>query len=169
MSRYIRILNAIKSNIATLALTPSQLACQRLIKERLVYPGVVNLYGPHGVGKTLLGWAMANAGEVTYIVHPSRLEELNLTDAPFAFVDNATEERSAFRRIVGTLELAGIERVIIVTHLPADDYVFRAELKLTEEDIETVRKNLNRLGYAAPEVTWNNLWYGLLQSAKGGQ
>ncbi len=169
MSRYIRILNAIKSNIAALSLTPSQLACRRLIEERLVYPGVVNLHGPHGVGKTLLGWAMAEAGQVVYVVHPSRIEQLVLIGAPIVFVDNAAAERSAFRRLLGVLELARVERIIVVTHLPADDYVFRAELKLTSEDIETVRKNLKRLGYKTPEGDWGNLWYGLLHLAREGQ
>jgi hypothetical protein len=166
VSRYIRILNDIKLNIVVLPLMPSQVSCRTRIEERLVYPGVVNLHGLHGVGKTVLGWAMAAGGQAVYVVHPSRLKESPLIDAPVVFVDNADAGRSAFRRLLGALESTGIERVVVVTHRPADEYVFRAELELTTEDVETMRKNLKRLGYLAVEGDWSNLWYGLLQAAR---
>jgi len=166
VSRYIRILNDIKSNIGVLPLTPSQVSCRTRIEERLAYPGVVNLYGLHGVGKTVLGWAMAASKQAVYVVHPSQLKERPLTGKPVVFVDNAEADRSPFRRLLGTLESAGIERAIVVTYRPADDYVFRAELGLTTEDVETVRKNLQRLGYPVVGGDWSNLWYGLLQTAK---
>jgi len=166
MSRYIRILNAIKANLGALPLTPSQSACRRRIEERLAYPGVVNLYGLHGVGKTVLGWVMAAGGQVVYVVHPSRLKESSLTSASIVFADNAEADRAVFRRLLGTLEAAGIERVIVVTHPPADDYVFRAELGLTGEDVETVRENLKRLDYPITGGDWSNFWYVLLQAAR---
>lgn len=166
MSRYIRILNDIKSNIGVLPLTPSQISCRTRIEERLVYPGVVNLYGRHGVGKTILGWAMTVDGKVVYVVDPSRLKVSLLADTPVVFVDNADADRLAFRRLLGALESARIERAVVVTHRPADEYVFRAELELTVEDVETVRKNLRRLGYPGIEDDWSNLWYGLLQTAR---
>lgn len=166
MSRYIRILNDIKANIHLFVLTPSQVSCRARIEERLAYPGVVNLYGLHGVGKTVLGWAMAAAAPVVYTVHPSQLKESLATDSLVTFVDNASAERIAFRQLLGALESAGIERAIIVTHRPADEYVFRAKLNLTPEDMEVVRQNLGRLGYRTAEGDWPNLWYGLLQAAK---
>ena len=166
MSRYIRILNAIKTNIGVLPLTPSQVSCQTRIEERIVYPGVANLYGLHGVGKTVLGWVMAAGRRVAYVVHPSRLNESSLADAPVVFVDNADADRLAFRRVLGALESAGIARAIVVTHRPADEFVFRAELELTEEDVERVCKNLNYLGYPVMGGDWSNLWHGLLQAAR---
>jgi hypothetical protein len=166
VSRYIRILNDIKSKVHLLALTPSQISCQGCIEERLAYPGVVNLYGLHGVGKTILGWAMAADARVVYLVHPSRLREIPLADNPIVFVDNANADRIAFRRLLGAFESAGIEKATVVTHRPADEYVFRAELGLTAEDVETVRKNLKGLGYRAVGDDWTNLWHGLLQVAK---
>jgi hypothetical protein len=166
VSRYIRILNDVKSNIGALSLTPSQVSCRMRIEERLVYPGVVNLYGLHGVGKTVLGWALAAGGQAVYVVHPSRLKGSSLTDAPAVFVDNADADRSAFRQLLGALESARIERAVVVTHRPADEYVFRAELELTIEDMETVRKNLKRLGYPVVRGDWSNLWHGLLQAAR---
>jgi hypothetical protein len=169
VSRYIRILNDIKSSIAALPLTPSQAACRARIEERLAYPGVVNLYGLHGVGKTVLGWAMAAKGEIVYVVHPSRLEGNSPTSDSIVFVDNAEADRTAFRRLLGMLESAGAERVVVVTHLPADDYVFQARLELTDEDVETMRENLKRLGYPTLRGDWSNLWYVLLQVAREEQ
>jgi hypothetical protein len=166
VSRYIRILNDIKSKIHLLALTPSQISCRARIEERLAYPGVVNLYGLHGVGKTVLGWAMAADARVVYLVHPSQMRESLLADNPVVFVDNANADRIAFRRLLGALESAGIEKATVVTHQPADEYVFRAELGLTAEDVETVRKNLRSLGYPAVGDDWTNLWHGLLQAAR---
>ena len=161
-----RILNHIKSDIRVFGLTTSQILCRERIEERLVYPGMVNLYGLHGVGKTVLGWALAADGEVEYVVHPSLLDKNSLMGTSIAFVDNADADRITFRRLLGELESAGIERAILVTHRPADEYVFRAELGLTAEDVETVRKNLSRLGYRSVEGEWSNLWHGLLQAAR---
>lgn len=166
MSRYIRILNDIKSNIGILSLTPCQAVCRARIEERLVYPGVVNLYGLHGVGKTVLGWAMAAGGQAVYAVHSSHMKKSSLTGDSIVFIDNAESDRTAFRRLLGMLESAGIERAVVVTHPPADDYIFRAELELTNEDIETVRENLKRLGYPTSKGDWSNLWYGLLQAVR---
>jgi len=169
VSRYIRTLNNIKLNIGVLPLTPSQIACRARIEERLAYPGVVNLYGLHGTGKTVLGWAMADGRKAVYVVHPSRLAESSLASDAIVFVDNAEANRTAFRRLLGILDSAGTERVVVVTHPPADDYVFRAELELTHEDVKTVQKNLKRLGYPVSKGDWSNLWYVLLQTVRERQ
>jgi hypothetical protein len=169
MSRYIRILNNIKTNITSLTLTPSQEACRARIEERLAYPGVVNLYGLPGVGKTVLGWAMAAAGKVIYVSHPTRCTQVDLRAAPIIFVDNAEADRASFRRLLGTLESAGSKRVVVVTRSPVDDYVFRAEINLTDTDIATVQHNLAGLGYQASGQGYANLWQLLLQIAREGQ
>jgi hypothetical protein len=166
VSHYIRILNTIKANVGSLPLTPSQTACRACIVERLAYPGVVNLYGLQGVGKTMLGWAMNAEGQALYVAHPPKLRQLPLSGAPIIFVDNCEPDRTSFRRLLGTLESAGVEKVVVVTHPPADDYVFRSELTLTHQDIEVVRQNLKRLGHFIPRGDWANLWFGLLQSAR---
>lgn len=166
VSRYIRILNDIKSKINLLTLTPSQISCRARIEDRLAYPGMVNLYGLHGVGKTFLGWAMAADPRVVYLVHPSRLSEISAADHPIVFVDNANADRIEFRRLLGALESAGIAKATVVTHRPADEYVFRAELGLTAKDMEMTRENLRSLGYPTAGMDWTSLWHGLLQAAR---
>ena len=163
-----RVLNDIKSNIHSLPLTPSQIACRDRIEERLAYPGVVNLYGLPGVGKTVLGWAMAADARARYLVHLSRLKGRPFSDDedPVVFIDNASAERTAFRRLLGALESAEVERAIAVTRRPADDYVFRAELCLMAEDVEIARRNLASLGHTVSGDDWGNLWHGLLRAAR---
>jgi polynucleotide 5'-kinase involved in rRNA processing len=73
VSQYIRILNTIRKNNARLSLTQSQADCRIAILERLEYPGIVNLFGPHGSGKTFLGWCLANEERTTYIVEPAQI------------------------------------------------------------------------------------------------
>jgi hypothetical protein len=136
------------------------------IEDRLAYPGVVNLYGLHGVGKTALGWAMAADPRVVYLVHPSWINEISVADNLIVFVDNAKADRIEFRRLLGALESAGIEKATVVTHRPADEYVFRAELGLTAKDVETACENLRSLGYPTVGVDWTSLWHGLLQAAR---
>jgi hypothetical protein len=169
VSRYISILNDIKSSLGVFSLTPRQSACRARIEERLAYPGVVNLCGLHGVGKTVLGWVMAAGGQVVYVVHSSRLKKSSLTGDSIVFIDNAESDRTAFRRLLGVLELAGVERAVVVTRPPADDYVFRAKLELTNEDVETMQENLKHLGHVPPKGDWSNLWHVLLQVAREEQ
>jgi len=166
VSRYIRILNSIKSAVGTLPLTPSQDVCNARILERLAYPGVVNLYGVQGTGKTVLGWAMAAKGQATYVTHLSKLKDSSPTSDGIVTLDNAEADKTGFRRSLVALESAGIERIVIVTRLPADDYVFRAELRLTNDDIEIVLENLRKLGYSTPQRSFSNLWHILLQAAR---
>jgi len=166
MSRYIRLLNSVKANIVTLPLTPSQRACQARIEERLAYPGIVNLYGLPGTGKTVLGWALSCAEHVAFMAHPMQQVLDTLRAQDFVFVDNAEAEHGAFRRLLGVLETAGIQRAVIATHQPVDDYVFRAELNLTDEDTAVVLRNLRGLGFPTNETRFSTLWHLLLQAVK---
>lgn len=145
MSQYIRILNAIRKNIARLSLTKSQADCRIAILERLEYPGVVNLYGPHGSGKTVLGWCLASEGQAAYLVEPTRL--MAAEQAPKVFIDNAGHRRSDYRRILGDLERARIRQAVIVTLERIEDSVQAFELYCTPEDTQIACANLTQLGY----------------------
>jgi hypothetical protein len=163
MSRYIVLLNAIKATVPNLPLTPSQLVCQARLQERLAYPGVANLSGPPGSGKTFLCWAMAASKKIAYVTHPCQLASTDFTSGSAVVVDNASADRSDFRRVVGQLETAGIRRAVIVTRHPANDYTFRVELALSNADLATVRRNLAVLGYQAADQEPSTLWLLLLQ------
>ena len=166
MSHYIRILNKVKLNIGKLSLTPEQISCQGRIEERLVYPGVVNLFGLHGVGKTVLGWALNDMGKVVYVVHPTKLNEIAPSQNITFFLDNVNSDRASFRYVMGRLESLQVDRAVLVTHHPANDYVFHTEMKLNSNDVEIVRENLRLLGYSSKESDWKNLWHGVIQIAR---
>lgn len=166
MSRYIRLLNSIKANIATLQLTPSQQACRARIEERLAYPGIVNLYGHPGTGKTVLGWALAHDGPATFVIYSTQRDLDTVRQRDFVFVDNAEADHRAFRSLLGELENAGVQRAVIATHYPVDDYVFRTELNLTDEDIAVALQNLKELGFRANESRFSTLWHLAQQATK---
>lgn len=164
MSRFIHLLNTIKKNIAHLPLTPSQERCVLLIQERLLYPGVVNLYGLTGVGKTMLGWHMAWHQQATYVVGPDDAKQANLLDSSVVLVDNVGADRTTFRRLMAKLELTQAERLIVFTDSPVDDYVFRIELVLSDEDVSVVQTNFERLGYRVTQQSYANLWHLVRQT-----
>lgn len=166
MSRYIRLLNSIKANISTLQLTPSQQACRARIEARLVYPGIVNLYGHPGTGKTVLGWALTDDRPATFVIHSTQRDLEIVRQRDFVFVDNAEADHKAFRRLLGELENTGVQRAVIATHYPVDDYVFRAELNLTDEDIAVVLQNLKELGFRVTESRFSTLWHLAQQAIK---
>ena len=114
MSQYIRILNTIRKNSAHLPLTRSQTACRLAILERLKYPGIVNLFGLHGSGKTVLGWRLANDGQSSYVVEPAQLATVERGTSAIV-IDNSGHHRDDYRRILGDLERACINKAMVIT------------------------------------------------------
>lgn len=165
MSQYIRILNAIKKNIARLSLTKSQADCRFAILERLDYPGVINLYGPHGSGKTFLGWDLANQGQVVYVVEPMQLEPHEQPTSIF-IIDNAGHRRNDYRCILGDLERARINKAVIVTLERIEDSVQAFELRCTPDDMQIAYANLTQLGYPLETESLVDLWDMLQQAAR---
>jgi hypothetical protein len=100
-------------------LTPSQAASRARIEERLAYPGAVNLYGLHGVGKTFLAWTLSAEKKALYVVHPSRLRDVvdrATTSDTVVVVDNVAEDRSSFRQMMIGLESLGDPKVVVISH-----------------------------------------------------
>lgn len=165
MSQYIRILNTIRENIARLSLTKNQAGCRSAILERLEYPGVINLYGRHGSGKTFFGWDLANEGRAAYVVEPVQLATIEQSSAIF-FIDNAGHRRSDYRRILGDLERARVNKAIIVTLERIEDSVQAFELRCTPEDIQMACANLVQLGYPTEVELLLDLWDMLQHAAR---
>lgn len=140
------------------------------IEERLAYPGAVNLYGLHGVGKTFLGWTLAAEHKAIYVAHESKLQDIaqqriSVMRDSIVIIDNASEDRAGFRRTMVSLESLGDPRAVVITNRPVDDYVFGSRLDLTEADIQKVKENLESLGFRLESGDWRDLWHGLLQAA----
>ena len=165
MSQYIRIINTVRKNIARLPLTKSQADCRVALIERLEYPGVVNLYGPHGCGKTFVGWCMANEGRVAYVVEPAQLATVE-HKTPAVLIDNAGHRRTDYRRILGDLERARINRAIAVTLERIEDSVQAFELHCTPDDIHIACGNMAQLGFLIEADHPVDLWDMLQRIAR---
>ena len=123
---------------------------------------MVNLYGPHGSGKTVLGWYLTNEGQATYVVEPTQITTAEYIPSIF-FVDNAGHRRGDYRTILGNLERARINKTVVVTLERIDDSVQAFELRCTSDDIQIARANLAQLGYPAETGHPLDLW-DMLQS-----
>jgi hypothetical protein len=165
MSQLLRVLNAFKRSIADATLTAHQTQCRVWSMDRLAYPGIINLYGKHGVGKTVLGWRLVAEGHATYAVEPSHITDA-ANPAVILFVDNAGHRRGEFRYILGELERARVSRAVIATRERVEDTVTSREMACTEEDIQIACKNMARLGFPATDQPATQLWE-VLQNACG--
>lgn len=157
MSQYIRILNTIKKNTAHLSLTTSQAACRAAILERLEYPGIVNLFGPRGSGKTVLAWRLANEGRMDYVVEPAHLAAGERA-TPAIVIDNAGHRRSEYRKILGELERARISKAVVITLERIEDSIQAFELHCTPDDIHIASENLAQFGFLSEADLLVNLW-----------
>ena len=165
MSQYIRILNMIRKNTTRLSLTKSQVDCRIAILERLEYPGIVNLFGPHGSGKTFLGWCLANEERTRYIVEPAQIVAVERA-THIVVIDNAGHHRSDYRNILGDLERSRINKAVVVTLERIEDSVQAFELQCTPEDIHTACGNMTQLGHPIEADLPVDLWDMLQRIAR---
>jgi hypothetical protein len=160
MSRYIKAVNAIKQNITRISLTSGQAFCRIHILERIEYPGVINLYGGSGSGKTVLGWCLESEGHFTYIVEPALLHNFKGIDK-VVFIDNGSHHREDYRHILDDLARERINQAIVVTRDRIDDYVQSVLLSCTESDIKIALNNLLLLGFKPPSKSETSLFRDL--------
>ena len=157
MSRYIQIVNSVKQAVRQLNLTINQANCRTALLAKLEYPGVINLYGRHGCGKTALGWWLASLDSVIYLTEP---QQVTLCDQnAILFVDNAESQRDVFRHILNDLERIRIGKAVIVTSNRVEDSIQAIELHCDTDDIQIACTNLTQLGYQTGSEQSTNLWY----------
>lgn len=157
MSQYIRILNTIKKNTAHLSLTKSQAGCRTAILERLEYPGIVNLFGQHGSGKTVLGWCLANEGRMNYIVEPAQLAAVERA-ARVVVIDNAGHRRSEYRHLLGEMERTRINKAVVVTLERIEDSIQAFELYCAPDDMRIACENMAQFGFLIEADLPMDLW-----------
>jgi len=166
MSRYEEVLNTIKLNCTSAWLTNGQQVCYEAVLARLRYPGLYNLYGEHGVGKTFLGWVLNKKVGVVYIPHLSQVSYLK-SIPDILVVDNCGYLRSEFREALKVLQLHQIRKSVLISHRQIQDDVHALEVNASSEDMQIARENLKSLGYAVPDVPCPDLW-DLLYMTIGG-
>lgn len=158
MSELIRNLNLIKRHRTPEWLTSSQVTAMGYLQKALAVPGTVNLYGAAGVGKTFLGWQLADSAGYAYVPDHSGLGELDLGGIIGLIVDNCPPNRSAHREIQKLLQFRNIRRAVLISRQLIDDYTSYVQLNLDEQDVHHVVSNLMRVGMARQAHGVANLW-----------
>lgn len=136
-------------------LTPSQKAVWDSIQEFDGAPHrVINIYGNEGTGKTFLGWMMEREHYATYMHwHDSPKPQF-----PRLVIDDAKHDRVSTREIRPLIDTLGIKQIILLTRIRIDEPSVPAfELRVLNEDLETIRANLYRhLRITVQEGTFQN-------------
>jgi len=148
MSLYLYNLNRIKDICSTNWLTTNEERAYKQIKNWLLRPGLtfIYLYGYHGTGKTFLGWLLLKEKIAQYFANPKSC----LQNAPIynpVFVDNLGIEKSNFREIMRSLEIAGIKKAVIVGIYPIQEDIPKVNLALDVNDLKQAREKLLSNGF----------------------
>lgn len=147
MSTWLELINEIKYRFTIDYLTPTQKSAFDVINQFMRFPNWVNLYGPHGAGKSFLAWAVARTFGATYVPSPEKLKELQ-SNHEWLIIDNSPYLELDVRNIFALCGIQNCFKVLIITQKPITMPINRVELSLpSHEDIETVVRTLARLGY----------------------
>lgn len=158
MSEFIRLLNQIKTHRTLDWLTPSQVEAMLDLRKTLRIPGTVNLFGSTGVGKTFLGWSLADETGYVYLPHIDHLADLQNQEIVGLIVDNCASDREAHRNILKQLSFQEIRYAVLITQQMIDDYTSYVELRLEAQDWDKVTENLGSLKVFRDPSSTSNLW-----------
>ena len=161
MSKFIRVLNLIKTHWDVSWLTDSQRQCLEELQFQLRVPRTVNLYGKLGVGKTFLAWALVRESGLVYFSHLTlflQAEGMEKEEDTAIIIDNCPSVRSQHRDVLKALDFRGVKRAVLITPTLIQDYVHYCELLLTRDDISKVWDNLESIGINTEVTDAFSLW-----------
>ncbi|MDQ2807473.1 MAG: hypothetical protein M3Z04_11270 [Chloroflexota bacterium] len=158
MSALLVLLNSIKTQHSREWLTPAQMAAVALIEGQLQIPGVVNLAGPAGCGKTFCGWILAHSLNARISVDPQHLPESE-EKASALIIDNVPDDVRAWRALLTELQLRGIRRAVLITHHTNELGQPTARLPApTAADYAHIMARISRHQPFYPGPMGDNLW-----------
>ena len=158
MSKFVRVLNAIKTHWDLSWLTDSQRQCLKEMQSQLRVPRTVNLYGRHGVGKTFLAWALAQESGLAYFPHLMVFRQTEGLGDDAVIIDNCLPVRSQHRNVLKALDFRGVKWAVLITSTLIQDYTHYCELLLTPDDISKVQDNLESIGIKTEVTDVSSLW-----------
>jgi len=142
---YEAMLNRIKALVCKDWLTPSQARVYERLVTGFDTHAMLNVHGPKGCGKTVLGWVLAR--EQGY-VHSCDVDPRTWGRRTILDLHSRTLSREEARKARSQMMLAGLERMIVLTRLQVPDDIVHMQLELTDADIRAVKHNfLIHLGY----------------------
>lgn len=123
-------------------LTPSQQQVWALVHRFHGPPHrVINIYGPHGCGKSFIGWLMHREGHATYDIWTGERKPIH----PRLTLDNAPSDRASARAVRPLVDTLGVRQIILLSRQRVDEPDMPAfALGVTEDDLDHFCANLYR-------------------------
>jgi hypothetical protein len=150
MSRMLALLNRIKAQASRDFLTGGQLAALEEIERLWRFPERVNLWGPPGCGKTMVGWIVGRSLNANFYPSPRAFRERSQHSEGRVVVDNTSYDQMALRAMLAEMQLQNIRTALLITRQPNRLGLPTVALRLpTTEDIDVLYRNLSLIEYYA--------------------
>jgi hypothetical protein len=160
MSKLLLILNKIKAQANREFLTNTQLKALVEIENLWRFPERINLWGPEGCGKTMIGWIVSKENNGIFFSNQEKFFDLEYCTNTHVIVDNVNLYEKNFRRVIAELQIRNNKHTLIITKKP-NNYGFPCVYlpEPSNDDIVVVYNNLRLLGfYSASSISERNLW-----------
>lgn len=160
MSRMLSLLNRIKAEASRNFLTCNQLTAFEEIERLWRFPERVNLWGPPGSGKTMVGWVVGRSLHATAYPSPDTFRERSQYGEARVIVDNVPYDQHALRTVLAEIQLKNIRKALLITTQPNRLGLPTVALPPpTSEDIDVLYRNLSLMEhYALSPLREGNLW-----------
>ena len=160
MSRLLSLLNHIKSEVNRDLLTDSQLAALDEVERLWRFPERVNLWGPPGSGKTMIGWVVGRSLHATVYPSPRAFYERSQYGERRVVVDNAPYDQRALRTVLAEMQLKNIRTALLITTQPNRLGLPTVALPPpTVKDIDVLYRNLSLMErYALSPLREGSFW-----------
>lgn len=160
MSRMLALLNRIKAQASRDFLTRNQLAALEEIERLWRFPERVNLWGPTGCGKTMVGWIVGRSLNANIYPSPHSFRERSQSNEQRVVVDNVPNGQRELRALLAEMQLKNIRTALFITKQPNRLGLPTVDLPIpTTEDIDVIYRNLSLMEhYALSPIRNGNFW-----------
>jgi hypothetical protein len=154
------LLNRIKAEASRDLLTSNQLTAFREIERLWRFPERVDLCGPPGSGKTMVGWVIGRSLHATVYPSPGAFRERSQYGEHRVIVDNVPYEQHALRTVLAEMQLKNVRTALLITTQPNRLGLPTVALPMpTTEDIDVLYRNFSLMEhYALSPLREGNLW-----------
>jgi primosomal protein N' len=133
--------NLVKRNLSVTLLTDQQKkAYEQIQQHRADGRRFINLHGPTGSGKTIVGWVLQATDDWEYL---TSIDQKPSSQA--MVVDNGDGSRQATRRLRNKAELHKVQHVVYITASPASELHPRVRLGGDDDHRKAIEASLNEL------------------------
>ena len=154
------LLDRIKAQASRDFLTASQLAALEEIERLWRFPERVNLSGPPGCGKTMVGWVVGRSLNASVYPSPRAFRERSQHSERRVVVDNVSYDQTALRAVLAEMQLKNTRTALLITRQPNRLGLPTVALPSpTTEDIDVLYRNLSLMEhYALSPLRYGSFW-----------